>query len=793
MSNETQSRHAEHVYARTNRELFRPRESTGNPHYDFYTHYSRLSGLERLSLETHTVNGTQISRYEPDISHSTTCVNAPGFVDSALEHARELLCCACLVSVLSTSTPALATAGSVREVLSRFDAGRVEEAVELLSTDTNAPEFVQLINRFAAGVNLRPRTVGTVNRIDHSQEVKIATPEYAARRLGNAEDAAEFIRCLHLIAGRDASALYLQQLASHYYAESKRRPVAEVLKEMAMIGFEMAAVTATTEQLEFGGDELPFFVEEVAHLSPEEARALSAERASQVLGEDEPAERPFEFELRAQTRLVYRKRAQAFEHDEFSEHLSEVSASTEDDEAFGSYLDSFERVQEQYDEGLAVSLHMTDGERKIACGDLDEDVDDESLPECARHLGEELRRLYTSGFPLHDRGEGSGVEGVTLTAMVRDAETRERVAVPVVVYGLDTWMDAAIDEAFGGRVARTVRRYVWLLDTKRTPLRIVRDSVIGRVVETEIVKRGMKSRTKEIRHFVKRAAALVSRLRLHEQTETVDVCPNPEERTEAREVLEVMLQKLKRDYHTRGLNVSALYRELTARLEAARDTAEVANLKREAWRHKEAGRLSFKLFTAFNTHAIARQAKLEAEPLCEERPHRVVRGEGFTMTQTFAGGARKFIVAQPILNMIARLNGRGVTDFARALHGLPRQEQERARASFRERNPQLYARVRDGLIGELGRASASKLRYFRWALFPGNKPEHPVHTLTREDQSAAWEFLKARSESGTERTTVSVGVETSVPITSAHTSRPARQAATNKQRVVVTRVAITNA
>jgi hypothetical protein len=806
MLNEIQSRHAEQLYARTNRELFRPRESTGNPQYDFYTHYSRLSGLQRLSIESHTVNGTQISRYEPDISHSTTCVNAPGFVDSALERARELLCGACLVSFLSTSTPTFATANCVREALSRFDAGRVEEAVTLLSTDTTSPEFVQLVNRFAAGVNLQPSIVGGINRIDHSQEVKIAAPEYAARRLGNAEDAAEFIRCLHLIAGRDASALYLQQLASHYYAEAKRRSVGEVLKEMAMIGFEMAAVTATTEQLEFGGDELEdalrvvdggngssFFVKEATQLSPADVRALWVERAAQVLGDNEAAERPFDYELRAQTRLVYRKQPQAFAHDEFSEHLSEVSASTEDDEAFGSYLDSFERVHEQYDEGLAVSLHMTDGERKIACGDLDEDTDAESLPECARHLGEELHRLYTSGFPLHDRGEASGVEGVTLTVMVRDAETRQRVPVPTAVYGIDTWMDAAIDEAFGGRVARTVRRYVWLPDTKRTPLRIVRDSVIPRVVETEIVKRGVTSRTKEIRHFVKRAAALISRSRLHEQTETVDVCPNPEERAEAREVLEVLLQKLKRDYHTRGLNVCAVYRELTARLEAARDTAEVANLKREAWRHKEAGRLSFKLFTAFNTHAIARQAKLEAEPFCEERPHRVVRGEGFTMTQTFPDGARKFIVAQSILNMITRLSGRGITDFARALHGLPRQEQERVRISFRERNPQLYARVRDGLIGELERASASKLRYFRWALFPGNKPEHPVHTLTREDQSASWEFLKARSESGTERTTVSVGVETSIPVVSAHPSRPARQTATSKQRVVVTRVAITNA
>jgi hypothetical protein len=808
MANETQSRHAEHVYARTNRELFRPRESTGNPQYDFGTHYSRLSGLERLSLETHTVNGTQISRFEPDISHSTTCAGAPGFVDSALGRARDLLRGACSVSFLSTSTPAFATANSVRVSLSRFDVGLVGEAAELLSTDATAPEYAQLVNRFAAGVNLRPPTGNNINTIDHSQEVKIAAPEYAARRLGNAEDAAEFIRCLHLIAGRDASSLYLQQLASHYYAEAKRRPVGEVLKEMAMIGFEMAAVTATTEQLQCGGDELEdartifdsrsgssFYVEEAQQLSPPDARALWTERAAQVLGEDDSVERPFDFELRAQSRLVYRTGARGFDYDEFSDHLSQVSAATEDDEEFGAYLDGFERVYEQYDEGFAVSLHMTDTERKIACGDLDEDVDDESLPECARHLGEELCRLYTSGFPLHDRGAGDGgTPSVTLTAMVRDAETRERVAVPVVVYGIDTWMDAAIDEAFGGRVARTTRRYIWLPDTKRTPLRVVRDSVVPRVVQSETVKRGVTSRTKEIRHFVQRAAATLSRSRLHEQTETVDVCSNPEERSEAREVLEVLLQKLKRDYHTRGLNMCAVYRELTARLDESRDTAEVANLKREAWQHKEAGRLSFKLFTAFNTHAVARQAKLEAEPLCEERTYRIVQGCGFTMTQTITQAPRKFILAQPVLNMIARLSGQGVADFARALHGLPRQEQERVRRSFRERNPRLYARVRDGLRRELERASAQKLRYFRWALFPGNKPEHPAHSLTREDQSAAWEMLKASSESDTrpaER--IQAHVESSVSASSRSRQRPVRQVVSNKQRVVVTRVATTNA
>jgi hypothetical protein len=45
MANELQSQQSEHVYARTNRELFRPRENTGNPQYDFYTHYSRPGSI----------------------------------------------------------------------------------------------------------------------------------------------------------------------------------------------------------------------------------------------------------------------------------------------------------------------------------------------------------------------------------------------------------------------------------------------------------------------------------------------------------------------------------------------------------------------------------------------------------------------------------------------------------------------------------------------------------------------------------------------------------------------------
>ena len=336
---------------------------------------------------------------------------------------------------------------------------------------------------------------------------------------------------------------------------------------------------------------------------------------------------------------------------------------------------------------------------------------------------------------------------MTLNALVYDFEMRERVRVPVTVYGIDAWMDAAIDVAFGGRIARTMRRYIWLPDAKRPARLVTRERVVPRVVETVETKQGVVTRRTEVRHLTECSTALIPRSRLHEQTETTEVCPNTEERSDTRAMLEILLQQLKRDYHTRGLNVSGIYRELTARLAEATDTAIVARLKREAWQYKEANRLSIKLFNAFNTHAVARQAGLESEPLCDAFSLRVVRGSGFTMTQTFADGARRFIVAQPILHMIPTLSGKTIGGFARALHDLPRQEQERVRYAFRERNERLYGRVRDGLLAELRRASSGKLRYFRWAFYAGNKPEHPIHTLTREDCAAAWELLKERSQS----------------------------------------------
>jgi hypothetical protein len=334
---------------------------------------------------------------------------------------------------------------------------------------------------------------------------------------------------------------------------------------------------------------------------------------------------------------------------------------------------------------------MTDAEKVIVVGSLDDDIDEESLPEESRHLAKELYELFVNGFPLIDRGEQNGIEGVTLPSYLFDSRTGERFSVPYTVFGLDTWLGYAIDAVYNKRVVRTVLNLV-------------------------------------VVPVVRQANGTIVRTKLHEQISTIEVCPHTIEREQTRVVLEILLERWKSDFHLRGLNTNTIYRELTKQIDASNDTWEIARIKKEAWSHKEQGRLSIKLFTSLMTRANVRQSALENEPLKETRA-----GEN---------GARKFVVIQPLLNRIPKLMGGTLCDFALQLHCLPRQEKERVRASFQSLNPQLYSRVLDGLLTELEKATPKRLSYFLWAFYPGNKPEHPVHTLRSEDQSAAWELLK---------------------------------------------------
>src|SRR5215471_11757129 len=81
------------------------------------------------------------------------------------------------------------------------------------------------------------------------EEARIATLAYALKKLGNPEDAAEFMRCLNAICD-GADARYRQIAASYYYGEIAERGAGPVLKEMALIAMHLASLNPVAEEVE---------------------------------------------------------------------------------------------------------------------------------------------------------------------------------------------------------------------------------------------------------------------------------------------------------------------------------------------------------------------------------------------------------------------------------------------------------------------------------------------------------------------------------------------------------------
>jgi hypothetical protein len=79
------------------------------------------------------------------------------------------------------------------------------------------------------------------------EESRIATLANALKKLGNPEDAAEFMRCLNAIC-EEGDARYRQVAASYYYGEIAERGVGPVLKEMALIAMSLASLNSVTDE-----------------------------------------------------------------------------------------------------------------------------------------------------------------------------------------------------------------------------------------------------------------------------------------------------------------------------------------------------------------------------------------------------------------------------------------------------------------------------------------------------------------------------------------------------------------
>jgi len=214
------------------------------------------------------------------------------------------------------------------------------------------------------------------------EEARIGSLAYAIKKLDNAEDAAEFIRCLNAIC-EEGDARYRQAAASHYYSEIAARGTGDVLRELALIAMQLASLYPVAEETE---TEV-----EIGYAAPEEDRFTQPQSL-------------FDREVEAVTRLVRgRRKSASFIHDEVTDWLSDLEAggaSIEEMDTAFAHADAME----QYDEGGAVIV-MSSHERTVACGRIDPELTREDLPERAQYLVAELRQAYVNGVRLEEMWE----------------------------------------------------------------------------------------------------------------------------------------------------------------------------------------------------------------------------------------------------------------------------------------------------------------------------------------------------------------------------------------------------
>jgi hypothetical protein len=212
------------------------------------------------------------------------------------------------------------------------------------------------------------------------EESRIATLAYALKKLGDQEDAAEFMRCLNAICeGGDAR--YRQVAASYYYSEIAERGAAPVLKEMALIAMHLASLNPVTEEAQSDSD--------IGYALREESKPRSL----------------FDLEVAAVNRMIRgRRKSAGFVHDEWTEWLNDLEANGA---TIDELDDAFAHVEalDQYDEGGAI-VRMSAHERTFACGRVDHEFTADDLPQQARFLAGDLLRAYASGIEIEEIWEG---------------------------------------------------------------------------------------------------------------------------------------------------------------------------------------------------------------------------------------------------------------------------------------------------------------------------------------------------------------------------------------------------
>lgn len=601
------------------------------------------------------------------------------------------------------------------------------------------------------------RVIGRVQQAlgpadDDELQHKILTIPYAEDRLGSNADAVEFVRVIKECVGADPDPRSLQIWASHAYDQIERllreydqssqlsredhrqTVITKVLTDLGRTAMELTAITATTEEHLLAEPEVyEFYGQEHCYTDGDddnERRNLFALRCKELLDKQDISD-PFTAEL-------HHIAAKLGPAGSFSNHQSDSSAyrtylrddcNVKDEDELESIVDEFERATEQYTENGATSLHMSDGERFIVDGTIDEDVDETYLPVDLVEIVTDIRELFIQGTPL-------------------SSEDKD-------VFTIQRFIDNQLDILYGSRGDETARTFrtisvtvslpanlkAGLPEIERElssgiPLYAVQKSIDTRIRALFDDDRQVLQYCQLLRNMlpaIRRGAYSIDNAGLVSYQRTTSTYRNADIRRYVEEVLAQIIQNIARDFVIASQRRSPLFRKLFIAISESTDSRELKQVIRQAYDARKTHRLNIKMFTALNTLYQARCALLESSPLKQQE------------------GQSTRMVALPWLRLVESIPAPQLRTLATGIHSLPLQEKERVRAFLSARRPAMYARIKTGLAEIVRTASARKLSYLRFAFFEEsttgapNEPNNMFHLLSKNDRAEIWELLKTRS------------------------------------------------
>lgn len=406
------------------------------------------------------------------------------------------------------------------------------------------------------------------------ERVKILSLEYAMKFFGDETDAKEFVRATRAIAGADAGQFELEQIAAFYYGEIRRgsgRAVNQVLKEMALLGMQLEAVTSTVNERE-----IEFFETDAPEqkLTAADEKRIRAARKNQ-----EPLPAPtsnFDDEMRFIKNRISRAGVAKNRTDEFEEYfLRDDGKTVEELDADFAHFERFE----QYDENGVVAFAMSGGQHAVVVYDFESEVDASYLPREARFLAKEISfafvghalggtaaqraRRFTCEQKALQNELNLAKKGYVAFAPTSFPSLEKFSSSPLAEDEFNEWLASHLDAIYCRRVQRTARRLTHLKN--------------GRQVEYLTVQ---------------------------------EINPDYEETQYVGGVCRILWSQMNSDFHLRSLRREQ-YQKLYLDIRKSTDTAAVAQLKKAAYDgFKDEKKLSLKEFTALNTVSKSQEARL---------------------------------------------------------------------------------------------------------------------------------------------------------------------------------------